>query len=279
MIEREECDALSVRRQCEVLELGRSSFYYESVPVSVEDKVIMDLIDEIYTAWPFYGARKISLELKDLGVPVGRCRAGSLMRLMGLEAVFPKRNTSKPHPDHPVYPYLLRGVEITRSNQVWSMDITYVKLRKGFVYLAAVIDWKSRYVLSYRLSNTLTPDFCVEALKEALEYGTPEIFNTDQGSQFTSREFVQTLKDNGIQISMDGRGRAADNIFVERLWRSVKYENVYLKGYETIPDAQAGLKEYFNFYNTDRKHQSLGYKTPWVVYSGLEVGQNQRSVA
>ena len=275
MIEREECEGLSVRDQCGILGLCRSSLYYEPVPVSREDKVMMDLIDEIYTDKSFYGARKISLKLKELGVPVGRYRTGSLMRLMGLEAVFPKRNTSKPHPDHPVYPYLLRGAQITRSNQVWSMDITYIKLKKGFVYLAAVIDWKSRYVLSYRLSNTLTPDFCVEALEEALEYGTPEIFNTDQGSQFTSDEFITVLKKNGIQISMDGRGRAADNIFVERRWRSVKYENVYLKGYETIPEAEEGLKEYFNFYNTERHHQSLGYKTPWLVYSGLEVGQNQ----
>jgi len=280
LIEREECEGLSVRSQCQILELGRSSFYYEPVPVSPEDKVIMDLIDEIYTACPFYGARKISLDLKELGVPVGRKRTGSLMRLMGLEAVFPKRNTSKPHPDHPVYPYLLRGVQITRPDQVWSMDITYIKLKKGFVYLAAVIDWKSRYVLSWRLSNTLTPDFCVEALEEALQYGTPEIMNTDQGSQFTSQEFVSVLKEHGIQISMDGRGRAADNIFVERLWRSVKYENVYLKGYETIPDAEAGLKEYFEFYNVSRKHQSLGYKTPWLMYSGLEeVGQNQSLTA
>jgi putative transposase len=259
--------------------MNRSSFYYEPVPVSAEDKVIMDLIDEIYTDCPFYGARKISLELKDLKIPAGRRRTGSLMRLMGLEAVFPKRNLSKPHPDHPVYPYLLRGVEITRSNQVWSMDITYVKLKRGFVYLAAVIDWHSRYVLSFRLSNTLTPDFCVEALEEALEYGTPEISNTDQGSQFTSHEFITVLKKNNIQISMDGRGRAIDNIFVERLWRSVKYENVYLKGYETIPDAEAGLKEYFEFYNLDRKHQSLGYKTPWIVYSGLEVSQKPNPVA
>jgi putative transposase len=273
MIEREECEGLSVRQQCEIVFMNRSSFYYEPVPVSAEDKVIMDLIDEIYTDCPFYGARKISLELKDLKIPVGRRRTGSLMRLMGLEAVFPKRNLSKPHPDHPVYPYLLRGVEITRSNQVWSMDITYVKLKRGFVYLAAVIDWHSRYVLSFRLSNTLTPDFCVEALEEALQYGTPEISNTDQGSQFTSHEFITVLKKNNIQISMDGRGRAIDNIFVERLWRSVKYENVYLKGYETIPDAEKGLKEYFEFYNLDRKHQSLGYKTPWIVYSGLEVSQ------
>lgn len=275
MIEREECDALSVRQQCEILFMNRSSFYYEPEPVSAEDKVIMDLMDEIFTACPFYGARKISRKLKELHIPVGRKRTASLMRLMGLEAVFPKRNLSKPHPNHPVYPYLLRGVEIVRSNQVWSMDITYIRLKKGFVYLAAVIDWKSRYVLSFRLSNTLTTDFCVEALNEALEYGTPEIFNTDQGSQFTSEEFISVLKKNNIQISMDGRGRAIDNIFVERLWRSVKYENVYLKGYETIPDTHKGLKEYFNFYNTERHHQSLDYKTPWMVYSGLEVGQTQ----
>jgi putative transposase len=279
MIEREECEGLSVRQQCEIVFMNRSSFYYEPVPISHEDQVVMDLIDEIYTECPFYGARKISLELKDLKIPVGRRRTGSLMRLMGLEAVFPKRNLSKPHPDHPVYPYLLRGVEITRSNQVWSMDITYVKLKRGFVYLAAVIDWHSRYVLSFKLSNTLTPDFCVEAMEEALEYGTPEISNTDQGSQFTSHEFISVLKKNNIQISMDGRGRAIDNIFVERLWRSVKYENVYLKGYETIPDAEAGLKEYFEFYNLNRKHQSLGYKTPWIVYSGLEVSQKPNPVA
>ena len=279
MIELEECVEVSVRRQCELLGLVRSGLYYEPVAVSPEDKTVMDRIDEIYTKWPFYGARRMSRELKDLGFAAGRRHTGSLMRLMGLEAVFPKKNLSRPHPDHPVYPYLLRGVQVTHTNQVWSMDITYIRLKKGFVYLAAVIDWKSRYVLSYRLSNTLASDFCVEALKEALECGTPEIMNTDQGSQFTGDEFVRALKSRGIQISMDGRGRALDNIFVERLWRSVKYENVYLKGYETIPDAQAGLKEYFEFYNLNRKHQSLGYKTPWVVYSGLEVGQNQRTAA
>lgn len=276
MIEREECVSLSVRRQCEILFMNRSSFYYESVPVSAEDKVIMDLIDEIFTDCPFYGARKISRKLKEFGIPVGRKRTATLMRLMGLEAIFPKRNLSKPHPGHPVYPYLLRGVQITRVNQVWSTDITYIRLKQGFVYLAAVIDWRSRYVLSFRLSNTLTSDFCVEALNDALQYGTPEIFNTDQGSQFTSEDFVGALKKHpSIQISMDGRGRAIDNIFVERLWRSVKYENVYLKGYETIPDAEKGLKEYFNFYNTERHHQSLDYKTPWLVYSGLEAGQTQ----
>lgn len=275
MIKREKCGDLSIRRQCEILFINRSSFYYRPVSVSVEDQEIMDLIDEIYTACPFYGARKISLELKDRGISIGRKRTASLMRLMGLEAIFPKKNLSIPHPDHRVYPYLLRGVAVTRTNQVWSTDITYIRLKNGFVYLAAVIDWKSRYVLSFKLSNTLAPDFCVEALEEALQYGTPEIFNTDQGSQFTSTEFISVLKKNNILISMDGHGRAIDNIFVERLWRSVKYENVYLKGYATIPEAQAGIKAYFEFYNLSRKHQSLGYKTPWIVYSELEVGQNR----
>jgi len=279
LIEQEESSPVSVRRQCEMLLLSRASFYYEPVPVSPEDQAVMNLIDEIYTKWPFYGARRMSRELKSRGSFVGRKRTGRLMRLMGLEAIFPKRNTSKPHPSHPVYPYLLRGVNVTRTNQVWSMDITYIRLRQGFVYLAAVMDWKSRYVLSWKISNTLTSDFCVEALKDALEYGTPEIFNTDQGSQFTSEDFVRVLKDRSIQISMDGRGRALDNIFVERLWRSVKYENVYLKGYETIPAAETGLKEYFDFYNLQRHHQSLAYKTPWLVYSGLEVAQNPNPVA
>lgn len=279
MIEQKESPPLSVRRQCELLSLSRSGFYYDPLPVSPANQTVMNLIDEIYTKWPFYGARRMSWELKRCGSFVGRKRAGRLMSLMGLEAIFPKSNTSRPHPAHRVYPYLLRGLSITRTNQVWSTDITYIRLKRGFVYLVAVIDWKSRYVLSWKLSNTLTSDFCVEALKEALGYGMPEIFNTDQGSQFTSDEFVSVLKDRGIQISMDGRGRALDNIFVERLWRSVKYENVYLKGYETIPDAQTGLKEYFDFYNLQRHHQSLNYKTPWLVYSGLEVAQNPNPVA
>ena len=278
MVEQEECSPVSVRRQCELLNLSRSGFYYEPLPISAEDQTIMNQIDEIYLKYPFYGARRMSRELKGLGFYVGRKRTGSLMNLMGLEAVFPRRNTSKPNPHHPVYPYLLRGVEVSRTNQVWSMDITYIRLARGFVYLAAVIDWKSRYVLSWKLSNTLTSDFCIEALKEALSYGTPEIFNTDQGSQFTSAEFTQELKDRGIQISMDGRGRALDNIFVERLWRSVKYENIYLNCYETIPETQAGLKKYFEFYNVKRRHQSLDYKTPWLIYSGLEVAQNPNPV-
>ena len=238
----------------------------------------MNKIDEIYLKYPFYGARRMSRELKGLGFYVGRKRTGSLMNLMGLEAVFPGKNTSKPNPQHRVYPYLLRNVEVSRANQVWSTDITYIRLKHGFVYLVAVIDWKSRYVLSWKLSNTLTSDFCIEALKEALSYGTPEIFNTDQGSQFTSAEFTQELKNRGIQISMDGRGRALDNIFVERLWRSVKYENIYLNCYETIPQTQAGLKEYFEFHNVKRRHQSLDYKTPWLIYSGLEVAQNPNPV-
>lgn len=279
LIEVEACEDLSVREQCRILELGRSSFYYAPVPVSDADKAVMDKIDEIYTAHPYFGARRMSHELKDHGIRVGRKHTATLMRLMGLEAVFPKKNLSKRHPMHPVYPYLLRDVEITHANQVWSMDITYIKLGKGFVYLAAVIDWKSRYVLSWRISNTLSSDFCIEALKEALEYGTPEIFNTDQGSQFTDSEFIKILVQNGIKISMDGRGRALDNIFVERLWRSVKYECVYLKGFENIPEAEAGLKAYFEFYNMNRKHQSLRYKTPWIVYSGLEVAPNPNPVA
>ena len=279
MIEREDCEDLSVRDQCLALNLVRSTFYYTPAPVNDADKAVMDKIDEIYTAHPYFGARKMALELKDHKIQIGRKHTATLMRLMGLEAVFPKKNLSKRHPDHPVYPYLLRGVEITHANHVWSMDITYIKLGKGFVYLAAVIDWKSRYVLSWRISNTLTSDFCIEALKEALEYGSPEIFNTDQGSQFTDSKFIKVLVENGIRISMDGRGRALDNIFVERLWRSVKYECVYLKGFENIPQAEKGLKEYFEFYNMNRKHQSLRYKTPWIVYSGLEVSPNPNPVA
>lgn len=278
LVKREECSPVSVRRQCELLNLSRSGLYYEPLPISAENQTIMNKIDEIYLKYPFYGARRMSRELKGLGFYVGRKRTGSLMNLMGLEAVFPGKNTSKPNPHHRVYPYLLRGVEVSRANQVWSTDITYIRLKHGFVYLVAVIDWKSRYVLSWKLSNTLTSDFCIEALKEALSYGTPEIFNTDQGSQFTSAEFTQELKNRGIQISMDGRGRALDNIFVERLWRSVKYENIYLNCYETIPQTQAGLKEYFEFYNVKRRHQSLDYKTPWLIYSGLEVAQNPNPV-
>jgi len=270
MIKCEEASRVSVRKQCELLELNRSSLYYEPVPLSEADLGLMNVIDEEFTKRPCLGARQMMWRLRDLGYSIGRKHTRSLMRELGLEAVFPKKNTSRRNPEHPVYPYLLREVLITRPNQVWSMDITYIRLGKGFVYLVAVVDWASRYVIAWRLSNTLTADFCVECLEEALEYGKPEIFNTDQGCQFTSEEFTSVLLDREIRISMDGRGRALDNIFVERLWRTVKYEDVYLKGYQTIPDAQAGLRDYFDYYNMQRRHSSLEYKTPWMIFSGLE---------
>lgn len=272
MIEREDNAVLSVRRQCELLELNRSSLYYEPAPIDPADIQLMNVIDEEFTKHPFLGVRGMTWRLNDLDLDhtVGKKRVRRLMRLMGLVAVFPKRSTSKPNLQHKVYPYLLRGVQITRPNQVWSMDITYIRLGKGFVYLTAIVDWYSRYVIAWRLSNTLTDDFCVDCLKDALQYGKPEIFNTDQGSQFTSEAFTGVLHNNGITISMDGRGRALDNIFVERLWRTVKYQDVYIKGYQNIPEAQAGLREYFDFYNMERRHQSLSYKTPWMIFSGIE---------
>ena len=251
--------------------MNRSPLYYEPVPWSQDDVRLMNAIDELFTKKPTLGVRQMMWRLRDRGFAVGKKHVGTLMRHMGLEAIVPTKNTSKRNLQHPVYPYLLRDVSIDRVNQVWSMDITYIKIGNGFVYLAAVMDWHSRYVLAWRISNTLTADFCVECLKQALSYGRPEIFNTDQGCQFTSLEFTGVLIENGITISMDGRGRALDNIFVERLWRSVKYENVYLKGYQTIPEAQVGLREYFDFYNMGRIHQSLDYKTPWEIYSGLEI--------
>lgn len=279
MIEREESSRVSVRRQCELLELSRSSLYYEPVPISPENLRLMNVIDEEFTRRPCLGSRQMKWRLWDLGYWVGRKRVRRLMRLLGLEAVFPKKNTSQRNPEHPVYPYLLRDIVITRPNQVWSMDITYIRLGKGFVYLAAVVDWHSRYVIAWRLSNTLTADFCVECLEDALQYGKPEIFNTDQGCQFTSQEFTSVLLDRGIQISMDGRGRALDNIFVERLWRTVKYEDVYLRGYQNIPEAQEGLRNYFDYYNMQRRHSSLEHKTPWVIFSGLERLELQAGVA
>ena len=207
--------------------------------------------------------------LNQKGYEIGTDRVRSLLRRMGLEAIYPKKNLSRKRKDHKVYPYLLRGVRITKPNQVWSTDITYVRLLEGFAYLVAVIDWYSRYVISWRISNTPDVDFCMEALEESLSYGKPEIFNTDQGCQFTSNTFTGRLKDNKIKISMDGRGMMFDNIFVERLWRTVKYEDIYIKGYETIPEARTGLGEYFEFYNDERYHQSLDYKTPWEIYSRI----------
>jgi putative transposase len=238
------------------------------VPISSHDTVLMNLLDVQYTKTPFYGVRNMTTHLRSLGYVVGKCHVRTLLRHMGLMAVFPKRNLSKPHPQHAIYPYLLEDVQITRPNQAWSADITYIRLAQGFAYLVAIIDWYSRVVLSWRISNTLDTDFCVEALREAfLNYGTPDIFNTDQGCQFTSQSFIKELTDREISISMDGRGRCLDNIFVERLWRSVKYENIYLYGYNSIPEARAGLTKYFDFYNKERFHQSLNNKTPWEVYS------------
>lgn len=229
----------------------------------------MELLDRQYTKAPFWGVRNMRRHLQTLGYRVGRDHVRTLLRRLGLAAVFAKPNLSRPRPEYTIYPYLLKDVAITRPNQVWSTDITYLRLECGFAYLTAVLDWYSRYVLSWRISNTLDALFCVEALEESLRrYGRPEIFNTDQGSQFTSREFTGLLIGHDIAISMDGKGRTFDNIFVERLWRTVKYENVYLYGYQNIPEAREGLSKYFEFYNRERFHQSLGYKTPWQVYSG-----------
>jgi putative transposase len=229
----------------------------------------MTAIDLLYTEYPFFGTRRLEIFLKKQGFSVGRKRVRRLMQLMGIVAIYPHRNTSVPHPAHRVYPYLLRDVRIERPNHVWSTDITFIRLAKGFAYLVAVLDWHSRYVRSWRLSNTMETSFCIEALEEALRDCQPTIFNSDQGSQFTSTAFTQTLERRAITISMDGRGRAYDNIFIERLWRSVKYEDVYIKQYATIPEAHAGLIRYFEFYNTVRPHQALGYKTPAQVYFGI----------
>lgn len=226
----------------------------------------MRLVDEIYTKYPDYGSRRIKFELNTLGYPVGRERVRTLMRRMGIEAVYPKPNLSKSHPEHKIYPYLLRDVKIKRVNQVWSTDITYIRMQHGFMYLTAVIDWYSRYVLAWKISNSLDGAFCREVLLEALERGHPEIFNTDQGSQYTSPDFVAILIDRGIKPSMDGRGRALDNVFVERLWRSVKYENVYLNDYQNGFELSSGLKTYFVHYNEKRPHMSLNYKYPYEVY-------------
>lgn len=258
--------AISIVRQCELLGLARSSYYWKEVGDSKLNLCLMKLIDEEYTSHPFLGSRKMAEWLKEHGYKVNRKRVQGLMRKMGIAAIYPKPDLSKAAKRHKVYPYLLRGVAIVRSNQVWSTDITYIRMHSGFIYLTAVIDWYSRYVLSWRLSNSLDADFCIEALEEALEISCPEIFNTDQGSQFTSDGFTQVLKDAEIQISMDGKGRAIDNVFVERLWRSIKYEEVYIKNYQNVSEAYCNLQTYFHYYNTQRLHQALGYKTPLEVY-------------
>ena len=235
--------------------------------------LLLQLLDEKYTRHPFFGTRRMTEYLRGLGHWVNRKRVQRLMQKLGLAGMAPGPNTSKPHPQHKLYPYLLRGVDVIRPNQVWSTDITYIRLLHGFVYLVAIIDWYSRKVLAWRLSNTMDAGFCVDCLEEAIKnYGAPKVFNTDQGSQFTSASFTGILIEYGITISMDGRGRAFDNIFVERLWRTVKYEDVYLKGYESMPALLLGLTDYFLFYNEERPHQSLGYKTPEVVYQTAKGG-------
>ena len=260
---------LPVTRQCELLELNRSTFYYQASPVSSEDLEMMRRIDEMHLERPFYGSRRIRDWLQDEGHDVNRKRVQRLMRLMGIMAVYPKPRTSRPENGHKIYPYLLRGMTVHRPNQVWATDITYLPMAGGFLYLVAIIDWHSRKVLAWRVSNTLESDFCVAALEEALRrYGAPEIFNTDQGAQFTSYAFTDVLKDAGVAISMDGKGRWVDNVFIERLWRSVKYEEVYLHAYETAAEARAALRRYFRFYNAERRHQSLNRQTPDQVYAG-----------
>ena len=262
---------MSIARQCELVGLARSSFYYD--PVIPEDKEYVEQVmlkyevKQLYLQHPFYGYRRICNALNRKGVMVTRKQTRRLMRKMGLEAIYPKPNLSKPCKGHKIYPYLLNGLQIAYANQVWATDITYIKLDGAFVYLAAILDLYSRKVLAWRLSNTADADFCVEALKEAIEvYGVPEIFNTDQGSQFTGNDFTEELESNGIQISMDGKGRALDNVYVERLWRSLKYENIFINDYRDLKALKGGVKLYFRFYNTERYHQSLGYQTPDEVY-------------
>ena len=265
MIDRDHAK-LSVSRQCKLVDISRSSLYYRPVGPDQEDLDLMAMMDRQYLKTPFYGSRRMSVWLRSQGYEVNRKRVRRLMRLMGLEAVYRRPNTSKPNPEHRTYPYLLRELEVTGVNQVWVADITYIPMARGYLYLVAIMDHFSRYVLSWRLSNTLDIAFCIEALEEALSKSEPEIFNTDQGSQFTSDAFTGMLLENGIQISMDGKGRYLDNIFVERLWRTIKYEEVYLKAYETVREAKVGIDAYMGFYNNERPHQALCYRTPVEVY-------------
>jgi putative transposase len=257
---------LSIRRQCALLGLARWNLYYQPVNEREENLQLMRLLDEPYTATPLYGIRRMTAWLRSQGYMVNHKRVSRLMRQMGLVAIYPKPRLSQPTEGHTIYPYLLRGVRIARINQVWSADITYIRLQSGFVYLVAVMDWFSRYVLAWAVSITLDVPLCLEALEQALGQGQPAIFNTDQGAQFTSRAFTERLQKSGIAISMEGRGRALDNVFVERLWRTVKYEEVYLRDYHSVRGARQGLTGYFGFYNEERLHQALGYRTPGAVY-------------
>jgi putative transposase len=257
----------SVTRQCQLLDVSRSGLYYQPKGISEGDDVLMRLIDRQYLVTPFYGARKIAVWLKSQQRMVNRKRVRRLMRIMGLRAIYRRPRTSKPAVGNKIYPYLLNGLPITRPNQVWAADITYIPMARGFLYLVVIMDWYSRYVLAWRLSNTLDEGFCVDALQEALRKGTPEIFNTDQGSQFTSDAFTGILERHEVRISMDGKGSYNDNLFIERLWRSVKYEEVYLKAYQDGGEARYGLGQYFRFYNDNRSHQALGYRTPAEVFT------------
>ena len=270
MVDREH-PALSTVRQCALIGISRSSVYYRPRGHSQKDLAVMKLIDQQYLATPFYGSRRMKVWLDREGYPANRKRVRRLMRTMGLQAIYRRPRTSKPALGHRVYPYLLGGMEITRANQVWAADITYIPMARGFHYLVAIMDWYTRYVVAWNLSNTLDADFCVEALEEALGKGRPEVFNTDQGSQFTGEAFTGLLERNRVRISMDGKGRYSDNIFVERLWRTVKYEEVYLKAYSNGREAKAGLDGYFHFYNNQRPHQALGYRTPAEVFNGDSV--------
>ena len=260
-------EGLSLRRRCELLHLARSGLSYTPAEVSAEDLALMRRIDAIYLEKPFYGRRRMTVVLQREGHEVNHKRVQRLMRLMDLEGMAPGPHTSRPHPEHVVYPYLLRGLEVVQPDQVWAADITYVPLAQGWAYLVAIMDWFSRAVLAWRLSNTLCTEFCVEALREALRHhGPPAIFNTDQGSQFTDADFLAVLKGAEVRISMDGKGRCRDNIFVERLWRSLKYEEVYLKAYGDVQQARDGIEQWMRFYNLERPHQALGYRTPMQVY-------------
>ena len=270
---------ISVRRQCELLGISRAGLYYQPVGESEETLQLMRLLDEQYTRAPFYGSRKMTEWLRSKGFAVNRKRVSRLLTTMGIEAVYPKPKLSQPGEGHKIYPYLLSGVKVSRVNQVWSTDITYIRMAQGFVYLVAVMDWFSRYVLSWSLSLTLELGFCIEALQQALRRGRPEVFNSDQGAQFTSEQFTGELRAREIAISMDGRGRCMDNIFIERLWRSLKYEEVYLKDYASVTEARTGIERYLRFYNQERLHQSLDYRTPAALYRSRPVPTPKRPEA
>ena len=263
---------LSIRRQCELVGLNRATFYWQPTRESPLNLALMQLIDQEYTRAPFYGYRKMTVRInKHHGYAVNRKRVARLMHKMGLQAIYPQPRTSIPDRQHKKYPYLLRGLDINRPNQVWSTDITYVPMPQGFMYLVAIIDWFSRFVIAWQLSNTLDGAFCLEALQRALQFGQPEIFNTDQGAQFTAHGFTNELETAGIRVSMDGRGRFLDNIFVERLWRTVKYEDIYIKEYATVLALFTGLKDYFHLYNNERPHQSLDYRVPADIHFAVNV--------